>query len=338
MRFLAPPTRPLGRSRAGGGDVSLGGVDAGPSRHPRKRPAPRSRRDARRAARPPARPDPRDRAPGRSPARRLGLGALGRGGCRRQPARPRESIVAGVSRPSASAPGCGSSAGTRGDPAGPHPGALRGRARRIRGRASGRFARETGRPSRRDARLSEPDLHAHDGPRAVGDPCGRAAGSDGRQGAGDQDRGRRHRRRPVEPVPRARRLLVPSRLPEGRHEAHDAEGDRRSRLPGAGPRQAEQPGFRPDRAPRHARLRHRGRRRGNERAGGTRPPRDGEPLRRRPAGLDRQLPRLHGADAVRSRGRHARDHQRVRVGGDRRDERDQLLGRRSRRRIRRTTP
>ena len=36
-------------------------------------------------------------------------------------------------------------------------------------------------------------------------------------------------------------------------------------------------------------------------------PDDGEPLRSRAARLDRQLPRLHDPDAVRTRGRHARD-------------------------------
>ena len=40
--------------------------------------------------------------------------------------------------------------------------------------------------------------------------------------------------RPDEPVLQPDRLLVPARVPEGQDELHDAEGDRRARLPGPG--------------------------------------------------------------------------------------------------------
>ena len=64
--------------------------------------------------------------------------------------------------------------------------------------------------------------------------AGRALRRDRRRRRGDEDRRRRRRRRPDEPVLRPGRLRVPGRLPEGRQEVDDAEGDRRARLPRPG--------------------------------------------------------------------------------------------------------
>ena len=52
----------------------------------------------------------------------------------------------------------------------------------------------------------------------------------GRQRRGDQDRGRRRRRRPGQPLLQSRRVQLSGRVPEGRHEVDDAEGDRRALL------------------------------------------------------------------------------------------------------------
>ena len=163
------------------------------------------------------------------------------------------------------------------------------------------------------------------------------AGGDRRQGPGREDRRRRHRRRPDEPVPQSRRLQLPGRLPEGRHEEDDAEGDRRQGLPRRAARREQHEAVRPDRAARHARVGDRGRRRRHERAGRARPSRRREPLRRRTEGVDRQLPRLHRPDPARPRGVDARDRARVRGGGRRRHERHQLLRRRPADRPGRTT-
>src|SRR6476469_5743089 len=76
-------------------------------------------------------------------------------------------------------------------------------------------------------------------PKLLGDRGVRLRGGHGRRGPGDEDRRRRYGRRPVEPVPQIRRLLVPARVPEGRQAHDDAEGDRRPRLPGAGARPDE---------------------------------------------------------------------------------------------------
>jgi subtilisin family serine protease len=65
-------------------------------------------------------------------------------------------------------------------------------------------------------------------------------------------------------------------------------------------------------------------------AGGrTRPSDDGRPLRRRATRLDRQLSRLHRADAPGQRREHARGRRRLRGGCRRRHGRRQLLRRRS---------
>ncbi len=133
---------------------------------------------------------------------------------------------------------------------------------------------------------------------------------------------------PSSPFLKSAGFSLPARLPEGRQAHDDAEGDRRHASSPAGARPEEQSGLRQHRAARHARVRHRGRRRGHERARRPRPSRDREPLRRCAEGVDRQLPRLRRADAARPPGEHAGDRARVRVGGRRRHERHQLLRRR----------
>ena len=144
-----------------------------------------------------------------------------------------------------------------------------------------------------------------------------------------EDRRRRRRHRPVEPVLQSRGLLVSRRLPARQHEVDDAEGDRRARLPRPELRRGRTARRRSRLVvPRHARRRHRRRRRGHDRSGGRRPSDGDGPERRRAARVARQLPRVHRADADRSRREHAGDHRRLRGGGDGRHGRHQLLRRR----------
>ena len=100
----------------------------------------------------------------------------------------------------------------------------------------------------------------------------------------------------------------PAGLPEGRHEADDAEGDRRARLPRPGARQRRARRRSTQTEPHGTHVS--GIAAGDE--GTTAPagpdhPATTEPLRRRAEGVDRQLPRLHRPDAARPRGEHARD-------------------------------
>ena len=106
--------------------------------------------------------------------------------------------------------------------------------------------------------LPERPLPPRHEPEPLGDPGRHVLGDDRRTRPGNQDRRGRRRRRRDEPVLQPGRLLVPGRLPEGRQEVDDAEGDRRARLPrprlrAAGPPCPEPAGL----VPRHARRRDR---------------------------------------------------------------------------------
>ena len=80
---------------------------------------------------------------------------------------------------------------------------------------------------------------------------------------------------PDEQVLQPGRLQLSGRLPEGRHEVDDAEGDRRARVRRRRRRRAQPPRARPaGLVPRHARRRDRGRQRRHDRAERRRPPGD----------------------------------------------------------------
>ena len=86
--------------------------------------------------------------------------------------------------------------------------------------------------------------------------------------ARDEDRRRRRRHRSEEPLLRPAGVHVPARLPEGRHEVDDAEGDRRPFLRGRRRRRPHAARRRPAGVvPRHARGRDRRRQRRHDRPG-----------------------------------------------------------------------
>ena len=93
------------------------------------------------------------------------------------------------------------------------------------------------------------------------------------------------------------RHVVPARVPEGRAQVDDAEGDRRARIPGPrlGPAaDGCRSTARPRSTPRTSRASRRGGRARPHPAG--RPSAGGEPLRHRAERLDRELPRLQRPD------------------------------------------
>src|SRR2546423_9113411 len=334
LRILAPPTRSLpllSGARPPRGLRCRGPAQAHPpAAHGRARaptPAPRRDQDPRRAG---VRPRHRDCRPAPAAARDRAWPRLPLGPPARQ-AEPLHVRLARLPRAALRGPGRRRRTDPPRDPERAVPGALPHRPRRARGEPAVRqaagaradFGRAQGLPERR-----LPPRHQQE-PRR--DPRRPVLGRDRRVRPGDQDRGRRRRDRPDEPVLQPGRLLVPGRLPEGPDQVHDAEGDRRAGVPGARLRQAGAAPDLPRRlVPRDARRRDRGRRAGHRCAARARPPARHGPLGDRTAGLARQLPRLQHAGPDRwLRRLHAADHRRVRERGRRWNGRDQLLRRRA---------
>ena len=115
------------------------------------------------------------------------------------------------------------------------------------------------------------------------------------RGERHQDRDHRRGSRPGASLLQSGRLRLSGRVPEGQHRVHDAEGDRRPRVP-ASRRDVEvrEHAVRPGQLrPRHARGRHRGRRLQRQRGRRAR-----AAVRRRPSRVHRQL---QGADRTDAR-------------------------------------
>ena len=230
---------------------------------------------------------------------------------------------------SSAAPGRRRRPGARGDPAGAHPGALRDRARRLRGRAAGPLTADArSRSGRHRVYPSLTYTRTMDrGPSVIHATDLQAATGDKGQGIkiGVVDTG----------VDSSSPFLAPGRL---RVPAGFPKGDKRHTTPKVivarvfpGPVRDKLSNQAFDPTEPHG-THVSGIAAGDE--GTSAPAGPDHPATANlsgvaPTRLDRQLPRLHGPDAVRPRGRHAGDHQRLRVGGRRRHERDQLLGRRA---------
>ena len=194
-------------------------------------------------------------------------------------------LVAGVPGTARPRPDAGRGTAPTRDPAGDRLAEAADHPRRADRPASGQGSAEAVPPRIREQGLSEHALHAQSRQQPVADRRDRILERDRRPRGRRQDRSRRRRNRPAEHVLRSDRIHVPARVPKGPDRVHDPEGDRRSRLSGAGIGEGGHAPPRPEGVvPRYPRRRYRRGRRGNDRPGRLRSSGGEESVRRRHRG------------------------------------------------------